>query len=364
MRVIYFNCHRVPVGWTPDEALSRWPTLRDVPAALVRAGVQVAVVQAAPLVGMLRRDGVTFRFTPGGPRRLAAEVAACDPDVIHQQSFRFPAHTRALHRRLPHVPVLVQDHGGSPPEGWRRLISAWGARHIAGAAFTAREQAAPFVSSGVLRPDVPVYEVLESSTWFTPGDQATARAATGLAGDPGLLWIGRLNANKDPHTVLGAVRAAMLHLPNAHLWCYYTDAPLLPTIRQQLAGEPELSRRVHLMGAVPHEQIEALCRAADFLVLGSHAEGSGYAVLEALACGTTPLVTDIPSFRRLTSQGAVGALLPPGDAAAMARAIVEWSRRDRAALRAAARRHFEQSLSFAAVGRDLKVAYEALAANR
>ena len=58
-------------------------------------------------------------------------------------------------------------------------------------------------------------------------------------------------------------------------------------------------------------------RAADVFVLGSHREGSGYSLIEALACGLPPVVTDIPSFRSLTAAGAVGALWPCGDARAL-----------------------------------------------
>jgi glycosyltransferase involved in cell wall biosynthesis len=99
-------------------------------------------------------------------------------------------------------------------------------------------------------------------------------------------------------------------------------------------------------------------RAADFVIQASHAEGSGFAVIEAFACGATPLVTDIPSFRRITGDGVHGALVARKDSAALARAIVDWSRRDRHTLRKSAREHFDRSLSFAAVGRELRAAYD------
>lgn len=364
LRVVYLNCHRAPPGLSPQEVLGRWPTLLDVPTALARAGLQVSVVQAASRDAVLRQDGVGYHFATGGPVRLAEVVADHRPDVVHHQSFRFPVHARVLHWRLPRVPVLAQDHGGMPPRGWRRPLAAWGARYVAGAAFTAREQAEPYLRQRVFRPDLPVFEVLESSSWFAPGDQAAARVATGLAGDPCLLWVGRLNPNKDPLTVLAAFDGARRALPDARLWMCYTEAPLLRDVETWVRARPELGARVHLIGTVSHERIETLCRAADFLVLGSHVEGSGYAVLEGLACGTTPLVTDIPSFRRLTGGGDVGALSPPGDADAMARAMVEWSRRDRPQLRQRARAHFERALSFSAVAAELRKAYERLVAQQ
>jgi glycosyltransferase involved in cell wall biosynthesis len=99
-------------------------------------------------------------------------------------------------------------------------------------------------------------------------------------------------------------------------------------------------------------------------VQASHAEGSGGALIDALACGTTPLVTDIPSFRRITGDGACGALVPIDDADALAHAIRDWARRDRPMLRRRAREHFERDLSFDALGRQLRAAYDAVLTRR
>jgi glycosyltransferase involved in cell wall biosynthesis len=225
--------------------------------------------------------------------------------------------------------------------------------------FTARAQADAFKAAGILRPELPVFEVIEGSSTFTTGDQSAARAATGLSGDPCLLWVGNLDANKDPLMVLDAVAAAVGALPNLRLHMCYRYAPLLEAVRSRIAA-PALAGRVTLHGEIGYPQIEAHFRAADFVVQASHAEGSGYGVIEALACGTTPLVTDIPSFGRITGDGEFGALVPLGESGALARAIEDWSRRDRALLRRRAREHFERSLSFEAIGRQLLSAYRQL----
>ena len=64
------------------------------------------------------------------------------------------------------------------------------------------------------------------------------------------------------------------------------------------------------LGRLPHERLAAYYSAADIFVSGSHREGSGYALIEAMACGAIPCVTDIPSFRAIT--GGCGALLAGG----------------------------------------------------
>jgi glycosyltransferase involved in cell wall biosynthesis len=256
--------------------------------------------------------------------------------------------------------VLVQDHKSQPGDRWLRL-RRWSFRRIAGIAFTSSEQAEPFVEAGLLRPRTPVFQVAESSCTFAPGDRAEARRASGVHGDPALLWVGHLNANKDPLTILEAVRKALPQLPDLQLWCAFDSVALLPEVERMLRADQRLAARVHLLGRVPHDQVETLCRACDLFVLGSRHEGSGYALLEALACGLPPVVSDIAPFRGLTGNGAVGALAPVGDAEAFAAGIVQVANAPRHETRAAVLAHFARTLSPDALGQRLLSVYEQLA---
>jgi glycosyltransferase involved in cell wall biosynthesis len=92
-------------------------------------------------------------------------------------------------------------------------------------------------------------------------------------------------------------------------------------------------------------------------VLGSHRESTGYALIEALACGVSPVVTDIPSFRALTGAGAVGGLWPCGDSQALSEALQAVAARADANTRSAVREHFERELSFTALGAKLVAMY-------
>lgn len=103
--------------------------------------------------------------------------------------------------------------------------------------------------------------------------------------------------------------------------------------------------------------MEAIYNSADFLLQASRREYSGVAVLDAMVCGTVPIVTDIPSFRAMTDGGRFGRLFPVGDAEALARAALDVPRDEIPALSAAVRRHFEGRLSFAAAARRLDEIY-------
>jgi glycosyltransferase involved in cell wall biosynthesis len=141
------------------------------------------------------------------------------------------------------------------------------------------------------------------------------------------------------------------------LWCCFGTAPLLSEVRSRIAGDRILRGRVHLMGRVPHESVEQLMRAADVFVQGSHRESTGFALIEALACGLPPVVTDIPSFRSLTGQGAVGQLWPCGDSRGLSEALRSVAAHTDSVTRAAVRAHFERELSFTALGAKLAAVY-------
>lgn len=362
----------------PEELLEAWFTLSDVAEAVAGVGARVTVVQAADRDAELEREGVRYRFvrtpTPSSLRRrlglwatvmgpeLPEAVRNAAPDVIHFHGLAFPRHVRRIQQILPGTPILIQDHGDGPPPAWLRALFRRGLSGIDGVSFTAPEQARPFRTARILGAGTRIFVNPESSSRFTPGDREEARAETGLHGDPCLLWLGHLNANKDPLTALEGLSRAGPELRDPQLWCAFRSAPLRDAVERRIARDPHLEGRVHLLGRQPRDRVQALLRAADFLVQGSHREGSGYAVIEALATGTPPIVTDIPPFRSLTGDGAVGFLFRPGDPEGAARGLKAAAAGDREALARNARRHFREHLSFEVLGARLVEAYQSLIA--
>src|SRR5437667_2278049 len=343
----------------PDELLDRYFTLTGWSEALIGAGAgPVAVVQRFHRASRLTRNGVAYVFQPG---RLSQAVADIGPDIAHVNGLVFPARTWMLRRVIPaRTAIVVQSHSaggaiGRAP-GLRRLARvARGA--IDAFLFAAEEHAASWRRAGFVAPGRPTYQVMEASTMVQPVNRAAARARSSMDGSPALLWVGRLNANKDPLTVLDGFERSLGALPAATVTMIYTAEDLLPAVRERIERSAVLKERVRLVGTVPHARLPEFYSAADMFVLGSHREGSGYALMEACACGAVPVVTDIPTFRLLTG-GVVGALWTPGDAAAFSRALVDVNRRDLDAERARLADHFARELSWDAVGRRAVEIYE------
>jgi glycosyltransferase involved in cell wall biosynthesis len=363
LHVAQLNFLPAPMGLAHAGVLEQWHSLVDIAEAAASAGTRVSVIQAAAREELITRHGIDYHFVDirgletarNRGRRFASLLGDIQADVLHGHSLGFAEDAFAVSQCLPKLPIILQDHADRPPRWWRR--SQWRRWYaaLAGVAFTAPELARPFTRAGLFAPRTRQFAIPESSSRFRVGSRADARAQTGLRGDPCVLWVGHLNPGKDPLSVLDGVSLAAQRLPGLQLWCAFGNAPLLGEVQARIARDPQLAGRVHLLGTVAHAQVEALMRAADLFVSGSLAESCGYAVLEALACGVTPVVTDIPSFRALIGGSGIGHLWACGDATQLADALVAATASQLSSTQV--RAHFDAALSFGAVGRRWADAY-------
>jgi len=352
----------------PERLLRDWHSLEDIAAAAASSGERVTVVQASLSEGRISRRGVEYAFIAPDPpgtllarsssfRALLRELA---PDVVHVHGLGFARDVLALRELVPDVPILLQDHADRVPRLWRRAPWKRAAAAVDGVSFCARAQAEPFARAGLLPPRVRVFEIPESTSAFEPGQTVAARAATGLHGDPAVLCVGHLDRNKDPLTVLDGVAAVVGDLPGLQLWWCFGSAPLWAAVQARIARDPALRERVHLLGRVPHERVEQLMRAADLFLLASHREGGSFALIEALATGLTPVVTDIPSSRALIGDGAAGVLWRCGDSRSLRDALRRATAMTGARMRARVRARFDDHVSSIAIGRKFAAAYASL----
>jgi glycosyltransferase involved in cell wall biosynthesis len=383
MNIAVVNYAFAPDIDDPEALLDRYRTLTGWAEAILEAGAsRVRVAQRFHRDARMSRHGVEYVFVSDGgptspqpftwPRQLHRLVSIWRPDVVHVNGLDAPVQVWLLRQALPATSaLLLQDHGSLPPVrqepyalGFRRALRRVAMGAADAICFTAAEQAAPWRHAGLLRRRQRVVELLEASTTLHPVPRDAARVSRGMDGDPSVLWVGRLNTNKDPLTVLEGFALAAETLPAARLTMVYGDSELLWQVEERLRRTPTLAARVQLIGRIDHAAMADFYSAADIFVLGSHHEGSGYALLEACACGAVPVVTNIPAFRAITANGSLGPLWNPGQPSSLSRALAETAQRDLTALRARVLAHFHRRLSWPAVGRQAIDVYTNVAARR
>lgn len=136
---------------------------------------------------------------------------------------------------------------------------------------------------------------------------------------PTLITVGRLTQQKRPDVMLRAL-AEVRHHFDVHLWIC-GDGPLRGRVRRWI-GELGLEGAVEVLGFCDNPF--ALMRQADLFVLTSDYEGLPNALIEAQGLGLPAVATRCPyGPDEIVEDGVTGRLADPGDAAGLARAIVE-----------------------------------------
>jgi len=157
--------------------------------------------------------------------------------------------------------------------------------------------------------------------------------------DKAFIEIGKnrkIEINKQPSTILS----------NRNLLPIYNVSLLIRAIPIVLEEEPDtkfliagegseketlerevkslkINSSVKFLGRVPHEEIPDLLGQADIYVSTSLYDGTSVSLLEALASGTFPVVTDIPSNRDWIIHGKNGFLFPINEAGILASRIID-----------------------------------------
>jgi glycosyltransferase involved in cell wall biosynthesis len=130
---------------------------------------------------------------------------------------------------------------------------------------------------------------------------------------PYVLFVGWADPRKDVATAVAAHRLAARTSPHRLVLTGLAHRNFAPVV------VPDLDTVIRL-GYVSDDDLRALLSGASALLYPSRYEGFGTPPLEAWACGTPAIVSDIPVLRESTQSLAV--YVPPGDVNAWAAAIL------------------------------------------
>ena len=173
-------------------------------------------------------------------------------------------------------------------------------------------------------PSEKVRVVLEGvNVWFSrEGDQRETERRLGELGveRPYILFVSTLKPYKNADKAIRAL--ALLNktvLPRRCLLVIGTDGLGLTPGLRELARREGVGGEVHFAGFVPHEELGTFYRAAEAFVYPSAIETFGLPVLEAMACGTPVVGSNLTSVPEVI--GDAGLTVNPEDTEAFAGAL-------------------------------------------
>ncbi len=230
-------------------------------------------------------------IVPGIISTLRGNVDEYDVLHIHSHLY-FCSNVAAVFSRLYDIPTVVTNHG---------LIS----------------QTAPSWVQKVFNPTLGkfTFEVGDSILCYTDTDKQRLRdrgIETDISVIPNgidcsrfeptdceshrqLLFVGRLKDGKGPHYLLEAFGHLAAEYPDLSLKLV-GDGPLRSDLETQ-AAQLGVTDRVEFLGEVPNDELPRLYNESLAFVLPSLSEGLPRTVLEAMACGTPVVTSDLEQLR-------------------------------------------------------------------
>ena len=170
-------------------------------------------------------------------------------------------------------------------------------------------------------------------TWYDPGIfrrptsderadvRSAVRARLGVPPDaPIVLFVGRLEAQKDPELLVRAFARASHRVEQLRL--VVVGSGSLESTVGATAERLGVGDRLHLLGALSRQHVAELMWAADALLLASRFEGMPITVIEALATGLPVVATAVGEVPRLVETARTGWLAADRSGEALATGIV------------------------------------------
>ncbi len=311
-----------PVPWFPlkGERFGHYGTLAKVPRRETRNGLQVSHPRylVVPKVGMNYTPWTLARSARKDIGRILDE--GYDFDAIDAHYFYPDGVAAVMLGKYFNKPVVITARGTDINliprfERPRRLILE-AAREADGIITVCKALKEEMVQLGVAPDNITPLRNGVDLERFQPIDRAAARAAVGLV--PGrftLLSVGLL----DPRKAHDLIIRALPRLPDVDLLI----AGIGPERKnlEQLARELGVQDRVTLLGAVPQTELKNYYNAADALVLASSREGWANVLLEAMACGTPVVASNVWGTPEVVAAPEAGVLMPERTPDGLVRAL-------------------------------------------
>lgn len=239
------------------------------------------------------------------------------PDILHAHSRRGADLLGGVAARLTGTPAVVSRRVDNPEPGWLASLRYRPFERIVAISEAIR---GVLLDAGIdARRIVVIPDCVDPAPFAGRGDRQWLAREFGLPADaPIAAVVAQLIERKGHRYLLDALPAVLAECPELRVLCF-GRGPLEADLRRDIERRG-LAERVILAGF--RDDMPRILPALDLVVHPAMAEGLGVALLQAAAASVPVVGFAAGGVCQAVESGRTGLLVPPGDAEALARAMI------------------------------------------
>lgn len=252
--------------------------------------------------------------TPGAIFRLFFKLREHRPDILYTVTGA-PNGWGRVFARILGTPVIIGGYRSMIPKPYERWF--WKLSHKI--ICNAQESKNILVTKHGVAPDiVTVIPNAVDTDYFSPAPEFKSKTPT-------IVCVARLVFEKDPLTLLKAMKLVRQKMPEATL--EMIGGGYLEKEAREFIRDNHLEPNVKLM--LSQSDILSFLRNAWIFTLSSKMDSAPNSVLEAMSAGLPVVGTKVGGIPEMVKDGTTGIIVPPEDPEAMAQAILELLQNER-----------------------------------
>jgi teichuronic acid biosynthesis glycosyltransferase TuaC len=309
-----------PVPWFPlaNPAFGKYGKFAKVPSHEVRHGIEIWHPRywVLPKIGMSIAPILMARAVKKTVRKIREQ--GFDFDLIDAHYFYPDGVAACIVANRLGKPFVVTARGTDinliPRHSLPKQWILWAARKSRAMISVCQALKNEMARIGITADKVTALRNGVDLDFFNPGNREEIRKQLNISGKT-LLSVGYLIERKGHHLVIEALSS----LPGVRL--YIAGEGEMSARLHQLAASLDVADRVVFLGALDRDSLRRYMVAADALVLASSREGMANVLLESIACGTPVVATSLWGTPEVVAVPEAGVLIRDRSAAGIAEGV-------------------------------------------
>lgn len=328
MKIVYLNYFYSAQYVNPENWLQKIKPITAVLEVLAKNNTVISIEQI-DYQGQMQVNGIDFRFVnfykskTFFPFKLNIFVKQLKPNIVIVHGTLFPLQTILLRLILGrNVRIVIQHHAEYPSFGMKKILQKTASYIVDAYFFPSKNIGKIWQDKGNIQAKKPIFSIHEGTSTFKSLENSSIELGTSLNNGLNYIWVGRLDANKNPLLAIKAFAKFLAFQPNAKLYMLFYKDELLEEITAYLAENQQFGQKIMLVGKVDHNDMPNWYSKANFYISTSFKEGTSFTLSEAMSCGCLPIVTNIPTHIEMTGN-ACGILYKAGSEDELVNALIQ-----------------------------------------